>query len=300
METLKEFADFLKARGYKETKLPYCFTNGWLDSVSFSNGSFGINFNVEPTPEFGEKLNNMPDGEEYDIDYKDYVVAQAFIESPVCNVSDFFDGATKGIFLVKEPGEYVRHTLDLFEYCTSLQTTDLAEHELKILKARIAQMEWATKNLFPVLKKADYHPVYDTFFATDETRDSSNQWIELQHKNHGCIHFTTDCITGYGYLTADDVDLSCLVCHADENTVREAFLEKVWKENELRYGYLWHNDPKETVDTYLNLLEMFETTRRGRPFDKVDLSVIPDKYSDDVKLYKQILEEYEQSKKQQK
>ena len=50
----------------------------------------------------------------------------------------------------------------------------------------------------------------------------------------------------------------------------------------------------------VNLLEMFKTIRRKRPLDEVDLSVIPDKYGEYVKLYKQVLKEYEQSKKQQK
>ena len=254
---------------------------------------------IDPTPEFEKVLDEMEDGQEYEIDYNNYIVTCAFLESPVCNVSDFFSGSTDGITLVKEPNEYNKHTLDLFEYCLGLQTTDLLAHELKIMSNRIKHLNWANLFLVPVLKEADYHAGVNTFFNTTDPRDNSNQFIEFVHPNVGNlggVTLETDCLTGEPILTADGIDMNEIIYCGDKEKIKSVLLEKVWKPNELKYGYLFHNDPKETIDTYPNLMEMWDCIRYNRKTGNVDTSVIPDKYQDDVKRYNEICKEYGQQK----
>ena len=150
MKTLKEYAELLYKNEYKESFAPYTFLDGNLEIVEFIKNGYHINLYVVATKEFSDYLSSLPLGTEYKVEYENYNVESAFIESPICNVSNFHDGSTDGIELVSEPNEYNKHTLKLFELCLNFQKTNLLEHELFIMSRRQEHLMWAKENLIPI------------------------------------------------------------------------------------------------------------------------------------------------------
>ena len=192
MIKLKEYADFLYENGYKENFAPFTFLNGSLEIVEFIKNDFIVRLYVEATREFSEFLESLEPGTEYKVEYENYNVKSAFIESPICNVSNFLDGTTDGIELVSEPNAYNRHTLDLFELCIGFQKVNLLEHELFIMSRRQEHLAWAKDNLIPILEKYDYYVDYDSFFDTKEERCSSNIRIDFKHPNRADLVIEVD------------------------------------------------------------------------------------------------------------
>ena len=106
MKTLKEYADFLYENGYKETDGAYLFLDGELERVDFSNGEFGLALGVEETEEFSKYLESLEVGTEYKVEYENYLVKDAFLESPICNVANYFDGTTNGLSHYIQKNDY--------------------------------------------------------------------------------------------------------------------------------------------------------------------------------------------------
>lgn len=198
METLKEYVDFLFKEGYNLDKFPYTFLNRELVDITFVRNNFRVILQIEPTSEFEEYLSNLEESVEYEIDYNNYIVVFANIESPICNICDFYDGNTNYIQLCKHPGftTYIKHGLDLFEYCLSLQKCNILQHELKILSKRIELLTWAKGALIPVLEKLGFVITYDSIFNTESNRDSSDILLVLQHEDYYDMNIETDCLTG--------------------------------------------------------------------------------------------------------
>lgn len=109
MKTLKEYADFLYKNEYKENIAPFTFLDGRLEIVEFIKNDFLIRLYTEETEEFSDYLQSLQPGTEYQVEYENYIVRSAFIESPICNISGFTDGSTDGITLASEPNSYVKH-----------------------------------------------------------------------------------------------------------------------------------------------------------------------------------------------
>lgn len=285
MKTLKDYADFLYSKGYELTQLPYEFLNGYLTSVSFIKNGYHIKLGTDETEEFTEYVETLEDGEEYEVDFKNYEVRSAFIESPLCNVSGFMDGDTSGIRLVNEKDEYYKHTLDLFEYCTTLQTPNLIDHELRIMSKRMEQLKWAKENLVPILEKCDYYADYDSFMTTKE-RENSSPLIIFNHPNRSELYFETDILTGEPSIFCGGNYRDLYGKNKDE--IWEILLNEVFKENELAFGYLYNNDPKETVKTYSNVISLYQAIDYKKKDDNIDFNVIPDRYKDLVEQYQKI------------
>lgn len=288
MNALQSFVDILYRNGYKETRIPYQYLCGELETIEFYKGDYSVFVHVYPTPEF-EKWLKTYEGE-YEIDYKNYCVSAIKIESPLCNGEGFIDGDTSCIQLKEEPNDYNEHGLDLFEYCLSLQTPNLLKHELKIMKCRIEQLEWAEKNLIPILEKYDYSVEYDSFFDAKNDRDSSNQWIGFNHINNlrGFVFIGTDALTGDIIIIADGIDVSDMYGKTSDE-VFNIMLERVWKENDVEYGYIFYNDPKETVNSAVEIRCVWQAIRRKRPDDRINFDIIPERYSKDVETYNNLI-----------
>lgn len=291
MKTLKEYAEFLYSKGYKETELPYEFLDSSLQIVSFEKGDWYINLHVQETEEFSKFLESLEEGTEYEIDYKNYVVCGAFLKSPICNVSNFYDGSTEGIELVAEPNQYNKHTLDIFEPCVDLQSTNLLNHDLFIMTCRQEQLKWAKDNLIPVLERYDYACEYDSFFSTEEGRSSSNIRIDFKHPNGASLTIETDCLTGKPIIWSSVnvldgySDLTSELYGKSEGEVFDILFEKVWEKHPLRFGYIYNNDPQETVKTFqavMTLMDCIEHKEKA----SIDLNLIPERY-------KYLVEEYE-------
>lgn len=283
MKTLKEYADFLYSKGYHETVGAYTFLDGALEVVDFVREGFRVNLYVEETEEFHKYLESLEPGTEYDINYENYIVSSAFIESPICNVANFYDGSTDGIELSIDPTAYNRHTLDLFEQCIGYQKVNLLEHELFIMSRRQEHLSWAKENLVPLLEKYDYVIDFDSFFDTKNEMPSSNQRISFKHHNHSEIDFETDCITGQLFIWTDAVPGEGVIDLADKlygkniNEVYNVLLEEVWKKNEDRFGYIYNNDPHETVDTYSEVWLLHDSLHYNEKKD-INLDIIPKRY----------------------
>lgn len=287
MKTLKSYANLLYKKGYKETKAPYQYLCGALEIVEFHKGGYHVWLYVYPTPSFEKWLDNYEG--EYEVDYKNYYVSGAKIESPLCNIAGFTDGDTSCIQLNEEPDEYVKHGLDLFEYCLSLQTPNLLKHELKIMRKRIKHLEWAEKNLVPILEKYDYTAEYDSFFNTENERDSSNQWITFHHRNGfwGGVTIETDSLTGDILIIADGVDVSEMY-GKDRDEVFATMLEKVWKENDVEYGYIFSGDPKECVDSSAEIRCLWQSISNRKPDGRINFDIIPERYNKDIERYNKV------------
>lgn len=287
MKTLKSYANVLYKRGYKESVAPYQFLCGELEIVEFTNGKYVVFLYVYPTPSF-EKWLESYEGE-YEVDYKNYYVSGAKIESPLCNIAGFTDGDTSYIQLNEEPDEYIKHGLDLFEKCLDLQTPNLLKHEMKIMKARLKHLSWAEKNLVPILEKYDYQADFDSFFNTENERDSSNQWITFTHKNsiRGSVTIETDALTGDINITADGIDVTEMYGKGRDE-VFAIMLEKVWKENDVEYGYIFSGDPRECVDSSVEIRCMWQSIREKRPDGRINFDIIPERYRKDIETYNEV------------
>ena len=293
MKTLKEYAEFLYKNEYKENFAPFTFLDGHLEIVEFIKNDFLIRLYTEETEEFSNYLQSLQPGTEYQVEYENYIVGSAFIESPICNVSDFLDGSTDGITLVSEPNSYVKHSLELFELCIGFQKTNLLEHELFIMSERQKHLTWAKENLVPVLEKHDYYIEYDSFFDTKNERCSSNIRIDFKHPNRSDLVFEVDCLTGKPIIWADitgadDLELTDEIYGKDQDKVFSVLLENIWKKDDLKFGYIYINDPHETVDTYREVLGLISSLKFGdRRKNDINFDIIPDRYSGLVKEYKE-------------
>lgn len=296
MKTLKEYSEFLFKNNYEEDECPYTFLDGHLEMVDFikKGSNFYIRLKVIETTEFSDYLQSLEIGTTYEVNYENYIVVGAFIEAPICNVSDFITGKTNGIQLVDKPCDYNYHTLDLFEFCIGFQKINLVEHELFIMSRRLEQLKWANEVLIPILEKYDYQVSYDVFFNTNqEDRNNSNPRIDLTHTNGEQLVLEIDCLTGKSIIwhttLTKVIDLSDLIYEKNSAEVFNILLEEIWKKDGNKYGYIYNNDPHETVDTYHEVGELFmcleykEKTKRGINFD-----VIPSRYSDLVEQYKKL------------
>lgn len=70
--------------------------------------------------------------------------------------------------------------------------------------------------------------------------------------------------------------------------VYSMLLDKFWKENEGKYGYIYNNDPKETIDTYNEVMKMYHNLGYRKKTYEVNLNVIPDRYQTYVEEYKKL------------
>lgn len=290
MTTLKEYADFLYENDYKESLAPYTFLDGNLEIVEFIKNDYRINLYVQETKEFSDYLSSLALGTEYQVDYENYIVKNAFIESPICNVSNFLDGTTDGIELVSEPNAYNRHTLDLFKLCINFQKTNLLEHELFIMSRRQEHLIWAKDNLIPILEKWDFYVDYDSFFDTKQERCSSNIRIDFKHPNRADFVIEIDCLTGKPIIWADinssngTIDLADKIYGKSKNEVFDILMEDVLKKDELKFGYIYNNDIHETIKTYREVFNLMACLHYNEK-DDIDFNVIP-------KRYENLIEEY--------
>ena len=286
--SLQEFVDILHSKGYQETPIAYSYLDGCLQAVDFRKDEWLVQLHCVETDEFYEVLKNMEPDTEYTVDYKNYIVTAVFIQSPVCDIADFYNGKKEGILLVDEPNDYHKHGLEHFEYCLGLQRTNLLDHELKIMYCRMQTLDWAKEFLIPVLEKYDYYASFDHFFNCNEDIDSSDPTIEFNHPNNGGIRISNDCITGEPHIVAEGgVDITKEIFNENSEVVYNVMLEKVWKQHESKYGYIWKNDPKETKDTYCEAITLFDCLQTKRKA-KINFEVIPDRYDYAVEEYKKM------------
>ena len=296
MKALKEYVDFLYKNGYKENFAPYTFLDGHLEIVEFIKNDYHINLYVTETEEFSNYLDSLELGTEYQVEYENYNVKSAFIESPICNVSNFLDGSTDGIELVSEPGAYNKHTLDLFELCIGFQKTNLLEHELFIMSRRLEHLAWAKNVLIPILEEYDFYVDYDSFFDTKQERCSSNIRIDFKHPNRADFVIEVDCLTGKPIIWADinsangTIDLTDKIYGKNQDDVSSILLEEVWKKDELKFGYIYNNDPHETIETYKEVLNLMDCLHYNEKRKDINFDAIPQRYEKLVLDYKKMEE----------
>lgn len=296
MKTLSEYANFLYKNGYKENFCPFTFLDYHLESVEFIKNDFHLILGVEETKEFFNHLSLLKPDEEYQIEYENYIVNSAFIESPICNLSNYFDGSTNGIELVSEPNAYNKHTLDLFELCINFQKTNLLEHELFIMSHRQEHLMWAKDNLIPILEKWNFYVDYDSFFDTKQERCSSNIRLDFKHPNRADLVIENDCLTGKPIIWVDinshngTIELTDKIYGKSQNEVFNVLLEEVWKKDELKFGYIYNNDTHETVETYKEVLYLMECLQHKKVEKNINFGIIPKRYNHLIEEYKLLLE----------
>lgn len=286
---LREFVDILYDRGYKETKYPYTFLDGHLQVVDFEKNGWIVQIECNETEELEKYLKSLDEGTEYDINYNNYEVSSILIQSPVCNIANFIHGNRDGILLVAEPNDYYTHGLELFEYCLELQKVNLLNHELKIMKDRIKLLEWAKESFIPVLEKVGYHALLSSFFCCEFNSDSSDMIVEFDHPSNSSVSIITDCITGEPKINVDGIYITDLIYGKNEEEVFNIMLDNIWKKNEAKFGYIWKNDEKETIDTYNEIQALVDCIVREVK-ENINLSIIPDRYSDLISKYNKIKE----------
>ena len=294
MRTLKEYADFLYKNGYKESFAPYTFLDGHLEIVEFIKNDYQLSLYVTETEEFSDYLSSLDPGTEYQVEYGNYNVKSAFIESPICNVSNFLDGSTDGIELVSEPSAYNKHTLDLFEQCIDFQKTNLLEHELFMMSRRLEHLIWAKDNLIPILEKYDFYVDYDSFFDTKQERCSSNIRIDFKHPNRADFVIEIDCLTGNPIIWADinlnsgTIDLTDKIYGKNLNEVSNILLEELFKKDELKFGYIYNDDIHETIETYKEVLNLMDCLHYNEKRKDINFDAIPQRYEKLVLDYKKM------------
>lgn len=294
MKTLKEYAELLYKNEYKESIAPYTFLDGRLEIVEFIKNDYHINLYVVETKEFSDYLSSISPGTEYQVEYENYNVKSAFIESPICNVSNFFDGSTDGIELVSEPNEYNKHTLDMFELCLGFQKTNLLEHELFIMSCRQEHLTWTKNSLIPILEKWNFYVEYDSFFDTKQEKCCSNIRLDFKHPNRANLVIEIDCLTGKPIIWADinshngTIELTDKIYGKNLDEVTDILLEEVLKKDELKFGYIYNNDPQETINTYKEVLTLMDCLYYTEKED-IDFSIIPKRYNKLIEDYNKIL-----------
>ena len=129
----------------------------------------------------------------------------------------------------------------------------------------------------------------DSFFNTENDRDSSNQWITFKHKNsfRGIISIETDALTGDINIVADGINVSDMYGKNAEE-VFDIMLEKVWKDDDVQYGYIFSGDPKETVDSATEIRCLWQAIRYGERDERIKFDIIPERYGKDVETYNRV------------
>lgn len=295
MKTLKEYADFLYKNGYKESVAPYTFLCGNLEIVGFIKNGYHINLYVAETKEFSDYLSSLEPGTEYQVEYENYIVKKAFLESPICNEPNYLDGSVEGIELVSEPNDYNTHTLDLFELCINFQKTNLLEHELFIMSRRMEHLAWAKDNLIPILEKYDFYADYDSFFDVKQEKPSSNIVISFKHPNRAEFVIEIDCLIGKPIIWADTDSINGTINLTDKiygkklNEVSNILLEELFKRNEHKFGYIYNDDVHETIETYgefLNLITCLECNEKR----DINFDIIPKRYEKWTEKYHKLFQ----------
>ncbi len=226
-----------------------------LDSIEFTKNEFHVGLRVCETEEFSNYLDSLEERAEFKIEYENYIVDTAFIDSPIRNVAN--GNYMDGIMLVFEPDDVCRHSLDLFEQCIKFQTTNLVEHELFIMSRREEQLRWAKDNLIPVLEKHDFYCNYSSLFKTSfanayyEGEDyDSNPRIDFQHPYGASIVMEIDCITGEPVIWAtsslgdDLIKLTDKISGKNLNEVSDILQKEIFEEIPENY--------KELLEEYYN------------------------------------------------
>ena len=299
MKTLKEYSDFLYKNGYEETSkngepYTYTFIQGHLRYIWFVKNDNYIKLCVEETKEFSEYLSSLELGTEYKCEYENYIVKFAFIESSICNVANFLDGNTDGIYLALEPNAHYKHSLDLFELCINFQETNLLEHDLFIMSRSLEHLNWAKDNLIPLLEKWGFHASYDSFFDVKEGKRSSNARFDFKHPNRAFFTIETDCLTGKPYIWADSnlpsgsIELTDKIYGKNLDEVSDILLEELLKKDEFKFGYIYNNDPHETIDTYEEVSTLLDCLHYKKKKD-INFSIIPKRYEKLVEDYNEMV-----------
>ena len=73
-----------------------------------------------------------------------------------------------------------------------------------------------------------------------------------------------------------------------QDDVFNILLEEVWKKDELRFGYIYNNDPQETIDTYKEVLTLIDCLHYNEKKD-IDFTIIPKRYNKLIEDYNQML-----------
>lgn len=296
MKTLKELAEILYSRGYKESDYAYEFLDGHLTTVSFRDktGEYSVKLAVCETPEFEKILDELPVGTNYPCNYKNYEVTAAYIQSPVCSESGFLDSDTSGINLVADPDDYYTHSLDLFEQCLDLQTTDLVEHELHIIGKHAQLLSWVNLVLKPILKGYNFNIGYSSLFdcqLDSDKGDSSDLVLIFRHPNRADITVETDCITGDPTIIFDIegkfTDLTDQIYNKKSDKVASVITDLLKKYPE-EFSYLFNNDPHETIDSYHEVLSLLDAIRYNRRRDDINFDIIPARCNHLIEKYKSL------------
>ena len=72
--------------------------------------------------------------------------------------------------------------------------------------------------------------------------------------------------------------------------VYNVLLEDVWKQDELKFGYIYNNDPHETLETYKQVNMLLDSLRYKEKNNDINFDVIPDRYNKFVEEYKVFLQ----------
>lgn len=296
MKTLKEIAEILYSREYEESEYAYEFLCGHLVSVTFYNktGDYKVVVAVSESPEFEKILDELPEKTRYELDYKNYEVTNIYIQSPLCSEAGFVDGDTSGIHLTANPTDYYTHSLDIFEQCLDLQTTDLIEHELRIISKHEQLLTWANTFLKPILKGYNFYVSYSSLFDCQPDSDkggSSNLALVLKHQNRCEITLETDCITGDPtitfYITGGFEDLTDQIYNKKSDEIASVVTDLLKKYPD-QFGYLFNNDPHETIDSYLELLNLLCAIRYNHRRKDINFDIIPARYNHLIEKYKNL------------
>lgn len=207
---------------------------------------------------------------------QDQEVVMAEITSLITNVREFYLGSP-GIKLVSETNDYYKHSLDLFEYCLGLQTTEgLLAHKIKISQCHLKNLEWVQSTLAPVLTKADY-TLYDGSFLRlmeyGERDESSDLYLTFRHYNGGDFDVYTDCITGEIRFGRGEF------LGKTEKEIWETLKEEYWEKDPidtLRYSYLYSADQADTKETFKEVLRVIKAIREQDWDAQFNEAIIPE------------------------
>ena len=62
-------------------------------------------------------------------------------------------------------------------------------------------------------------------------------------------------------------------------------MEEVWKKDEDKFGYIYNNDPHETVDTFFEVWSLRDCLRYNKKKD-INFDIIPKRYEYLINEYK--------------
>lgn len=288
MNTVQDYLNYLYTLGFSKDKQYYNYLDLDLTSVDIHNPNTGecVGLYCESTSEWYEYIQSLEKGTEVFYDLTQHVVNAVYVEGELCTERSFSSGENNGIYLVSYPDSYHSHKLTDESFKKAVWTqSHTSQHMIDIIKCHLHNLELLNKILFPILNKYEFYESYNSLvhcFEIEERKEDSNITSNFRHPNMHVwdeIIIETDVFDGSLYIEYfEDIDFKSVTQEELEKEFIKRILSNKNGDIDIKYSYMFNDDPKDNIYTYNELMNYMQKLRYNESLDDINWDNIPDKY----------------------